>query len=193
MALKMPTPTDEARRALAAGAALFTDNDDALARLLAAAPVGLRLFTLTLDQASTNNLKTESDGWRFLASNAVGNFISGEVSRSKDGRWKLTSVSRDPKAAEPFYVAKQIEQHSRVQAKNFVISVLRIPGILLEALLLQSESDDETLLVPVVTPSKEMRVNIVHESAEFLNSIQPAIARYRKFDEFREKPPNTNR
>ena len=42
MALRMPTPTDEARRALAAGAAFFTDNDDALARLLAAAPVGLR-------------------------------------------------------------------------------------------------------------------------------------------------------
>jgi hypothetical protein len=192
MALRMPEPSIEARQALAAGAALFTDNDAALARLLMAAPVGLRILTLSLDQAGANELKPEPAGWRFLASNAAGTFISGEVSTTKDGRLKLTSVSRDLKAAQPFHVAKQIEHLSRVEAKNYTLNVLQIPGILLEALFLESQDDDEILIIPVATPSRELRLNIVHEAAEFLSSIQPSVARFRKFDYFRQKPPASN-
>jgi hypothetical protein len=187
MALKMPVPTEEARQALRDGAALFTDNDDALARLLAAAPVGLRIFDLTLDDAGAKQLKLEPAAWRFLASNEAGTFISGEVTRMKDGRLKLTSISRDPDSAKPFYVAKQIEHVRRVEDGKFTMAILRIPGILMEALLLESEDGAERLIVPVLTPARDVRLRIVHEAAEFLETIAPLVARFRKFDELRPK------
>jgi hypothetical protein len=187
MAIKMLEPSDEARRALVAGAPLFTNNDDALARLLAAAPIGLPLFTVTLDDVGAKQLKLEPAGWRFLASNAAGNFISGEVTPTKDGRLKLTSISRDPHAADPFYAAKQIEHVRRIEDGEFTMKVLRIPGILLEALLLESADGNERLVVPVTTPSRDLRLNIVHEVAEFLGTIEPLVTRFRKFDELRPK------
>ncbi len=58
MALKMPLPSDQAREALQAGAALFTDNEAELTRLLIAAPVGLRLLTMTLADVQMRKLAT---------------------------------------------------------------------------------------------------------------------------------------
>jgi hypothetical protein len=188
MALQMPSPGDEYRQALQAGAALFTGNNANLSRLLAAAPIGLRLLTLTLDDIEQGKLKPQSAGWRFLASNDDGVFISGEVSPTKQGL-KLASVSRDPDAAKPFYVAKQLEDSIKVQGKNFTVSVLRIPGILLEALWLESETDQEVLIVPVTTPTKQtLRLRIPSESTEFLKTIQPIASQFRRFDNFRQKP-----
>lgn len=192
MAITIPTPTEEARQALAAGAALFTDNDAALARLLTQAPLGLRILTLTLADAGAKQLKLEPSGWRFLASNEAGSFISGEVTTTAQGGLKLTSVSRDPAAATPFYAAKQVEHVRRVEEGKFVMSVLRIPGLLLEALWLESEDGNDRLIVPVSTPSKDLQLNIVHAAIDFLNTIENLVARFRKFDEYREKPPARN-
>jgi len=188
MALQMPQPGDEYRQALQAGAALFTDNDANLTRLLAAAPIGLHLLTLTLDDIERGNLQPQSAGWRFLASNAEGVFISGEVSPTKKGL-RLASVSRNRDSAKPFYVAKQMEDSIKVQGKNFTVSVLRIPGILLEALWLESETDHEVLIVPVTTPTKDtLRLRIPSDASEFLKSVQPLASEFRQFDNFRQKP-----
>lgn len=191
MALKMPLPSDQAREALQAGAALFTDNEAELTRLLIAAPVGLRLLTMTLADVQMRKLAPESDGWRFLASNSAGDFISGEVSPTKQGL-RLTSVSRDPKAAEPFYAAKQMEQYGKVKEKDFMVSVLRVPGILLEALWLESDIDHEVLIVPVLTPTSDtLRRNIPTDVAQFFGTIEPLVSRFLQFDNYRRKPSST--
>ena len=72
------------------------------------------------------------------------------------------------------------------------MSVLRIPGLLLEALWLESEDGNDRLIVPVSTPSKDLQLNIVHTAIDFLNTIENLVARFRKFDEYREKPPARN-
>lgn len=189
MALKMPLPGNEYRQALKAGAALFTDNDASLARLLAAAPVGLRLLSLTLADIEQGKLQPKPDGWRFLATDEANVFISGEVSPTKRGGLRLVSVSRDPDAAKPFWVARQIQDSVKVQGKNFTVSVLRIPGILTEALWLQSETDDEVLIVPVFTPIADtLRLRIPTEAKQFLSTVQPLANQFRQFDNFRLKP-----
>jgi hypothetical protein len=82
-----------------------------------------------------------------------------------------------------------MEDSIKVQGKNFTVSVLRIPGILLEALWLESETDHEVLIVPVTTPTKDtLRLRIPSDASEFLKSVQPLASEFRQFDNFRQKP-----
>jgi hypothetical protein len=182
MAITVPKPSEEAQRALEAGAALFTD-DNLLARRLTQAPVGLRLLTLTLDEAGALRLGLQPAGWRFLASDGKGNVISGEVWATQNGQMKLNSVSRDPAAVAPLQVAEQIERLPDIQGRDFELNVLRIPGVLLEALLLKPKAGGDDLIVPVITPSPELRVSQVYGANDFLSSIQSLVARFRKLDD----------
>jgi hypothetical protein len=181
MPITIPKPSEEAQRALKEGAALLTD-DDLLARRLIQAPVGLHLLTMTLSEIGALPLRPREAGWRFLASDGKGSIISGEVSPTPKGPWRLNSVSRDPAAMAPLQTAEQIERLPDLQGRDFELSVLRVPGVLLEAIVLKPKGGGDDFIIPVLTPSIELRLSQMYGGGDFISTMQAIVGRFRQLD-----------
>jgi hypothetical protein len=82
-----------------------------------------------------------------------------------------------------------MEQYSKVKEKDFMVSVLRIPGILLEALWLEADVDHEVLIVPLLTPTSDrLQRSMPTDPTQFLSAVQPLANRFRQFDNYRQRP-----
>jgi len=184
MALDKLAPSAEVVAALRSQIKLFTpDDNDAATRLGAAG--GVPVYTIGLTQTNAATLEiAKLTSWRFFSPNGD-RTLTAEVSVARDDvAPKLVSVSHDGKA-DAVRIASKFDSSDRT--KGYTLRVLRIPGILLEALWLHSANDD--IVIPTYSKSPELEKERQYRADEFLKRIQPVISRFLKFDQIKYEPP----
>jgi hypothetical protein len=156
MPLRQTLPSEAVKRALREGIADFMDSNDPLAKTLLTASFGLRVFTLGLDKLDESFKQSlQSAGWRFMALSSSGLPIAADVVDRGDGEPpRMISLSRDPVIADMVVAARRIEKSPEVQAKDYDLRLLRIPGVLTEAFWLKPLVGEDHLIVPILTKSR---------------------------------------
>jgi hypothetical protein len=180
------------RQALREGAPVFTDHDQRMAELLSSATVGFPLFTASLDDVKNGRKLMEEPPttWRFMARDPAGAVIFGEVSNAK-GPPKLVRVSKDPRSLLVLNAAADIDQRSDLPDDNYQLRLLRVAGVLVEALWLHSTTGKTDWFFPVLSASNELRINHAYSSDEFFARIRDMSARFRKFDNTGAEEPRS--
>ena len=183
MSVEIPEVPAAFRQALRKGAPAFTDNERGMAELLSNAPLGLPVFTASLDEVESQSpaLRQNSTTWRFIARNPAGPVIFGDVSRS-NGDPKLVRVSKDPRSLVALNAAMEINGRRETQDDRYELSLLRIAGVLVEALWLHSTTQRRDLFFPVLSASNELRINHAYSPPEFFAKLRQLSKRFRKFD-----------
>jgi hypothetical protein len=181
------------RQALRKGAPVFTDHDGRMTELLSNAPLGLPLVTASLDEVNSRIplVEHESNLWRFMARDPAGLVVFGEVSSSK-GRPKLVRVSKDPRALVAFDATMGINERSEVQNDIYKLRLLRIAGVLVEALWLHSKTGKQDWFFPVLSASNDLRINHAYSPDEFFARVRALGQRFRNFDKTRMDAPPSN-
>ena len=192
MSVVIPEAPAAFRQALREGAPVFTDHERAMAELLSSATVGVPLFTASLDDVDKGQKPREepSTTWRFMARGPAGPVIFGEVSNLK-GRPKLVRVSKDPRSLLVLNATADIDERSELRDDNYELRLLRVSGVLVEALWLHSTTGKTDWFFPVLSASNELRINHAYSSDEFFAKLRDMSERFRQFDKTRpEWPPS---
>jgi hypothetical protein len=190
MSVEIPDAPDVFRQALRKGAPVFTDNERSMTELLSNAPLALPVFTASLDEveSQTTQLRQNSTTWRFIARNPAGAIIFGDVSRS-NGDPKLIRVSKDPRSLVALNAATEINERRETKDDIYELSLLRVAGVLVEALWLRSKTRKRDLFFPVLSASNELRINHAYSPTEFFAKLRDLSERFRSFDKTRDKIP----
>jgi len=185
MAIIMPVPDRLTRLTLAAQLPGFLRPGDPLISALANAP-GQRVFTLTLPAIASDRRIADAAtpaGWRFLAG-AGAQTASAEVSEPIDGNPpKLRSVSRGPQIAHALQATRQSEALDRASETDFELRVLRVPGLLIEAIWLKQQGGDDDLIIPYLTPLPQADASRVLPVREFLEILRTSPAARKDADD----------
>ena len=192
MKVDIPEAPATFRQALREGAPVFTDHEPRMAELLSSATVGLPLITASLDDLKEwQKLKEKpATTWRFMARDPAGPVIFGEVSSSK-GEPKLVRVSKDPRSLLVLNAIADVRQRSELP-DDYQLRLLRVSGVLVEALWLHSTTGKSDWFFPVLSASNELRINHVYSSDEFFAKLRDMSERFRQFDKTKpETPPST--
>ena len=139
-----------------------------MAELLSSATVGLPLFTASLDDVKNGQKPKEepSTTWRFMARDPEGHVIFGEVSNLK-GLPKLVRVSKDPRSLLVLNATADINQRSELPDDHYQLRLLRVSGVLVEALWLHSTTGKTDWFFPVT-----LRIErVAHQSRVFVRRI----------------------
>jgi hypothetical protein len=154
----------------------------------------LQVYTLKLE--NLENLVRDSviagakmAGWRFLAGGELGAPVAGHVSMSAEGQgWKMTNLSHGPPIAEflqaVLRLAPLIEQIVELQAQNYELRMLSIPGLLIEAFWLKSPAGDRDYVVPYNALSGELLEKPFLKMDEFLRTIGKLAGERLKFKDY---------
>jgi hypothetical protein len=183
MSLKRPTPSEPARRALVEGLGDYMDSSHPVGRALLQTPVALHVFTLTLDDVPRGVHKARSAGWRFLAVAPSGVPVAGDVIEPEGLQPRMTGLSLDPIIGRAILATRRVASLPEVEAKDYELQVLRIPGVLTEAFWLKSINGGEDLMVPVLTASKLLKKMRPYPIGDFFRIVQDLIP------EFSDKKP----
>ena len=175
MSLKRPTPSEPARRALVEGLGDYMDSSHPVGRALLQTPVALHVFTLTLDDVPRGVHKARSAGWRFLAVAPSGAPIAGDVIDQEGLQPRMTGLSLDPIIGRAILATRRVASLPEVEAKDYELQVLRIPGVLTEAFWLKSINGGEDLMVPVLTASKLLKKMRPYPIGDFFRIVQDLI------------------
>ena len=183
MAVIFEDPGDEARRAFFEGLQFLLPKDDPLRGPLRNATLrGIRMLTLTLDDLYRQDplRSKEPSGWRFLTS---GDSVAalGDVRRSpRSNAQELVSLSTDEKVV-PQVIRSLRTIEARPEFDGHEVTLLRIPGILTEALWLHKPGAADAI-VPVLTRSPELTIEQSYTPAEFAQRVLRVAERFRKFE-----------
>src|SRR5258708_29536909 len=185
MSLIKPVPSDQTRRALAAGVKDFVNPGDPTGDVLLQAPQGLHVFAVGLrDIANGVGIEgAKSAGWRFLAGSPIGPAVSGDVIEREGEAPKMTSLSRDPLVGAAIRATHEVETLPEVRAHDYTLQVLRIPGLLIEAFWLKSQTGGGDLVVPVLARTRQLQLMRAYPMEEFLSLVKPLTAEFSKFDQ----------
>jgi hypothetical protein len=176
--------------AVAAGVANFIDPDDPRGRALVNAPIGLRVFTLAIDdlkdlvtlaweaqeEQGKNVLKPA--GWRVLSSTPSGQVVAADVVKPAAAPSRISSVSFDPRLRKVMQQIKDLETLAAVKQQDYELMIVKVPGILLEAFWLKSRTGAGDLLVPVLTRSEELKVMEAYPVDRFLDIARQVVTRF---------------
>jgi hypothetical protein len=192
MALNNPKAGAEFLEALVREAHVFTQRQD-LIELLKRATIGIRVVTASLDDVNEQkSLRSALEGakgsvWRFLAQAANGAYVAGDVSNARQpGGPKLISVALDPRIGAALRALEEIQKLEVIQQDDFELRLLRLAGILVEALWLDSKTGKPGYVVPVLSAPKELRLGHLYTVEEFLAIVEKISPRFRNFD----RPPS---
>jgi hypothetical protein len=188
MPLIQRTAPPELRSALATGVADFLNPNDRMTVDLARTPIGLQIFTLGLnDIASGSGIQAAKPaGWRFLTGELLGDVAAAEVFQPSSGTLaaRMTSFSRDPIIAGALRAIQEVETLPEVQAAQYELQVLRIPGLLIEAFWLKAPDPAASLIVPVLTRARELQAMHPYTVAEFLSIVRGMTTHFLTFDDY---------
>jgi len=192
MRVDIPEAPASFRQALREGAPVFTDHERGMAELLSSATVGLPLFTASLDDVKNGQKPKEepSTTWRFMARDPEGHGIFGEVSNLR-GLPKLVRVSKDPRSLLVLNATADINQRSELPDDHYQLRLLRVSGVLVEALWLHSTTGKTDWFFPVLSASNELRINHAYSSDEFFARLRDMSERFRQFEKTRTDEPRT--
>ena len=179
MPLRQPQPPEAVRRALQADVADYMESKDPMAKTLAQAPMALRVFTLRLDKIGESFKESpQPAGWRFMALAASGSPIAGEVAVLGDGLPRMVSLSRDEVITEMVMGARNIQMLPQVQARDYELRLLRIPGVRTEVFWLKPLVGEDHLIIPALTQSKRLLKKDPLPIAEFLSVLQDLASEF---------------
>ena len=183
--------SQELRSAISAGIADFLNTDDPLRDAFATTPIGLQIFTAGLNEIATGAgiQNAKPAGWRFLTGDLLDDAAAADVVQPSAGAApapQMTSLSRDPLIAGAIRAIHEVETLPEVQAGVYELQVLRIPGLLIEALWLKSPDPNASLIVPVLTRARELQAMHPYPVADFLGIVRGMTAQFSKFDQYQD-------
>ena len=187
-----PAPADFVE-ALKSEAGRFTTDAVVVSRLTQA-KVGIRVVSRTLDDIDSGSfLDRHEDGdrpdvWRFLSRGANGTVTAGEVSRAPHGTPHLVNLTTDPRIIAVLHGLEEGKRYKLANDEQFQVALLRIAGLLLEALWFRSSSGEQYVM-PVLSASKELRLGYLYEGEEFVRVVQQLSKRFRQQETPRYIPP----
>ena len=185
MSVQLSKPTDEMMGAFRGGVARFLGPDDPMRiRFSDANVVGVRTVTLTLEDLEKRQERyaVRPTGWRVLAAQPDGSVVGGDIAE-QGGQLRMVSFSRDPQLAKLLANLRAVQTLPAIQGdEKFDIVLLRIPGILVDAFLLTSQTGDREFLVPIRMPDNAMELMTAYQIAEFFGRLGPLTQLFRQFD-----------
>ena len=129
----------------------------------------VNVHDLAQDTQLHDNAKLVS--WRYSAHDSLGNWVTGEVTAALPH--VLTSLRFGDDRDNSYKVKHGLSNRPEVQAKDFQLRVLRIPGALVEGYWLKP-SNDNGLFVHLGTISDDThKDSTLHPIDEILNKTQP--------------------
>ena len=116
--------------------------------------------------------------WRYFAGDASGKVVLGTViQRPASGDWKLASVFYGYRVLRALVESREIAQLDEVQAANYELRVLRIPGLNLEAFWLVAINAPVDLVAVFPAPPNQLipqlNVSRVLTMTAFLGIVVP--------------------
>jgi hypothetical protein len=183
----------EVRQAFVEGLEILLDPEDTGGDTLRKAPPpGVQIFTLTLDDLVKPNWqeRVKRAGWLFLGTDANGRAVAGDVVRVSDkNTHELTSLSRDPVLNDAAEIFRRERQRDRGSKESFTMTLLRIPGILTEALWLRANDPNGTdRFVPILTSTPNLKAGEEYPVTVFLPEVQRLVEQFRGFDRLPKNP-----
>jgi hypothetical protein len=181
MPLKEPRPSRATRKA-------FRDGLDEMIEL-GRAPKGLpkdgypqRIYTLSLQDIVKGRgvERAKPMLWEFLVGGGSGPAVLvaiGDPPRKKPPR--LTSLAREPVAAEAIQATHQVERLSHVREHRYELRRLRISALSLGAFWLKSLEKGETdLAVPYHAIHEQLKRMRPYPMEEFLSVVRPLAEKH---------------
>lgn len=135
-----------------------------------------KVYVLGLQQIVAGDPFGEQNftGWRYLTDIAPDLAAAGEVSQTTDDQTpSFSGLSYGPRLAKAVRASGTIETLDGVPAGNYELSLLRIPGLLIDAFWLRSSNTGNDLVVPYDTLTKGLQEMYVYRMDEFLNIVRP--------------------
>jgi hypothetical protein len=170
----------------------FTD-DTRVADSLSKAKIGIRVVTRSLkDLTEDNYLDPSRDNskatvWRFLAQNQDGEVYAAEVS-SADGAPHLVSISRDSRIGAALRAVRGLDHFKALPDDNYDVSLLRVSGVLMEAIWLRSTTTGKQYVMPILSGPKELRLGTLYDEQQLRPIVQALVERFRNTDTPRFDP-----
>jgi len=176
-----PTPV-ESKLALTAGLADFLQPHERLRGELREGKLGLPVLSLSLDEIAGGATLAGAHevGWQFLAGGTEGNAMAALIAQLEEGGPQaLASV------ASGHEISLLLEAMDKANALDATFEpwLLKVPGILLEALWLKSTAGGEDLVLPFHTKSRQLLGKDTYTSAEFMGVIKSMVESFRPFDD----------
>ena len=95
----------------------------------------------------------------------------------------MTNLAQGPRVAEALQAAAAVAALPEVRAADYELRLLRIPGLLIEAFWLVSQSGGADLVVPFLTLNKQLQLSRPYPLTDFMNVVQPLATRRLTFDD----------
>ncbi|MCZ2075191.1 MAG: hypothetical protein HUU41_08570 [Bryobacteraceae bacterium] len=189
MSLIGQTPSDRTRRAILCAPEFFRQGDPSPDVLLESR-WGQQVFTLELqDIANGHGLgAAKPTSWRVLAGGETGPAVAASVTQPRSGAApKMTSLGRGAKVERAFRAAQEIERLPEVLERDYELSVLSIPGLLMEAFWLKPAEGGPELIVPFLTLSRHLESMRRYSAEEFFRIVQPLAKKRLEFDDTQQQ------
>jgi len=180
MSVTIPPPSDEIRQALQDGLGSFLSSNDPLRMILTGALPGRirapQMYALKLQDVAAGNVPQPTlTGTRFLAVGPDGDGIVVNVTAPAPGRPpRIGPVQRGP------HVAKTLEALENVQppgqSQDVQLSLLDIPGLLLESFWLKPDNGEDDWVVPYRTRIK-LKLQGPYKLADLIEELKPLAVR----------------
>jgi hypothetical protein len=88
---------------------------------------------------------------------------------------------RGPQIAQVLRGARKIEFLREVRAQDYILQMLSVPGLLVEAFWLKSREGGPDLVVPFYSVSKEIKVKRVYPMDKFLGIARSLAGKFLAF------------
>ena len=158
-------------------------------KLRNAGPLGLPIFTSTLEELAKGKLNNEPVGWRLLfggqaANEAVEPTVADVATTGRHSHTtpQVVSFSQHDQVAEFFQHFEKILQMEQliIAGMGFQLALLRIPGLTVDAFWLRSQTVGNDIVVPIRGPANLERRQYTVE--EFVRTLQPLVKKFLAFD-----------
>lgn len=195
MAVKRMDPPPEIREAFLKDITEFLGADSRIAQPIIEKSIdeALPVYTLTLEDILAQRLPSAAAppaGWRLLIQEQ-GEVLASDVMNVPDedetGRNapRMTALSRDRRLAAVSRIRKRLEARG---GGDYALKLMRIPGILVDAVWIASNSGDR--IVPVLSAAEDLKTGQEYEAAEFFAIARRRAERFKAFDRRGRRPPS---
>lgn len=182
MPVHRPVPPGNVTGALVPGLREFAPAGDPVLSLPPEAWAPVKVFTLgivdVLGESALASAKPA--GWRFFA--ADGSAAVDIVEPADGGRPRMISLLHDPTISTAIEAIGTIEGMAQWEGHDYELRLLRIPGILVEAVWLFSAEEPDWLL-PILRRAKALKTLWPYTVDEYFKICQSASERCLEFDQ----------
>ncbi|MBL8290683.1 MAG: hypothetical protein JNN08_02540 [Bryobacterales bacterium] len=187
MPVNRPVPPPEVTAALLKGLREYTSPRDPLLSLPPEAWLALKVFSLQIEDIIQKGglAAAKPAGWRFLVDGgeASGGPAAADVAEAATGgQPRMISLLRDPLITNAIQSVHIVERMEQWKSQEYELRVVRIPGILVEAVWLFSPVGEPDWVIPTLRRSRQIKRLWPYPTGEFFEIAQSASERCLEFD-----------